>query len=602
MIEEPSGQLRPLFEGVTSRGLSIKDDPLSDFRRFLYMVWKHLGLPPPTPIQYDIANYLQKCAFSASSEDDMQRIIIEAYRGVGKSWITSAFVVWLLYMNPQLNIMVVSASKDRADDFTTFTLRLIYDIAILNHLIPERDQRQSKIAFDVGPARASHAPSVKSRGITGQLTGGRADIIIADDIEVPNNSATQLMRDNLSERVKEFDAILKPGGRVIFLGTPQTEMTIYNVLLTRGYKLRVWPARYPDDDKLSNYGLHLAPYIMDKIERGAKKNTSTDPDRFSDIDLMQRELSYGRSGFALQFMLDTRLSDAEKFPLKLNDLIVMDIPVDQAPATIAWAGSRDYMIGDLPAVGLTGDIYHKPMMLSTEWLPFTGSVMSIDPSGRGADETGYAVVKMLNSNLYVPEAGGLSGGYSAETLKELVEIAKRQKVNMVVVEDNFGDGMFVELIKPYFRQAGYPVTIEGIRSSKSKEQRIIDVLEPVVNQHRLVVSRKVIQQDFDSTRDLPPEKALAYQLFYQFTRITREKGALVHDDRLDALAMAVAYWVEQMALDQEEQLGKHREDLLQAEIDKTKKAMEMGLAVTIGALSGSLERHENLAGVNTRFR
>ena len=83
---------------------------------------------------------------------------------------------------------------------------------ILAHLIPDDDQRQSKISFDVKPAAASHAPSVKSVGITGQLAGSRADIIIADDIEVPNNSMTQGQRDKLSEAVKEFDAILKPNG------------------------------------------------------------------------------------------------------------------------------------------------------------------------------------------------------------------------------------------------------------------------------------------------------------------------------------------------------------------------------------------------------
>jgi hypothetical protein len=73
-------------------------------------------------------------------------------------------------------------------------------------------------------------------GITGQLTGSRADLIIADDVESANNSQTQLMRDRLSETVKEFDAIIKPKvGRVIFLGTPQTEMSLYNDLDERGF-------------------------------------------------------------------------------------------------------------------------------------------------------------------------------------------------------------------------------------------------------------------------------------------------------------------------------------------------------------------------------
>ena len=157
---------------------------------------KPLTLPEPTPIQYDIADYLQS---------DDKRLVIEAFRGVGKSWITSAFVCHQLLLNPNRNILVVSASKTRADDFSTFTQRLISEMPLLQHLQPRDNQRHSKVSFDVAPARASHAPSVKSMGVTGQLTGSRADLIIADDVESANNSQTQLMRDRFSETVKEFD-------------------------------------------------------------------------------------------------------------------------------------------------------------------------------------------------------------------------------------------------------------------------------------------------------------------------------------------------------------------------------------------------------------
>ena len=159
---------------TTNTSYPWQNPKLSDFRAFLYVVWKHLALPDPTPLQYDIANYLQT---------GPKRKIIQAFRGVGKSWITSAYTLWRLYWNPQLNILVVSASKERADAFSTFTMRLISEMDLLAPLMPDfaRGQRSSKIAFDVGPARASHAPSVKSAGIFGQITGSRADIIIADD-------------------------------------------------------------------------------------------------------------------------------------------------------------------------------------------------------------------------------------------------------------------------------------------------------------------------------------------------------------------------------------------------------------------------------------
>ena len=161
---------------------------------------------------------------------------------------------------------------------------LINEIDVLAHLRPREDQRQSKVSFDVKPARASHAPSVKSLGITGQLTGSPSDLVIADDVESANNSATMGMRDKLSEQVKEFESILKPQGRIIFLGTPQTEMSLYNNLPNRGYKLRVWTARYPTEKQVNNFGATLAPFIRNTWSKDII-GKPTDAERFDEEDL-----------------------------------------------------------------------------------------------------------------------------------------------------------------------------------------------------------------------------------------------------------------------------------------------------------------------------
>lgn len=500
----------------------------------MFLVWKHLGLPEPTPVQYDIAYYLQ---------NGPRRSVIEAFRGVGKSWITSAFVCWLILNNPQLKILVVSASKERADAFSTFVKRLINEIPMLQHLKPQDGQRDSVIAFDVGPATPDHSPSVKSVGITGQITGSRADILIADDVEVPNNSSTQMMRDKLSEAVKEFDAILKPGGRILYLGTPQTEMSLYNQLPERGYEVRIWPALYPELQQVIKYQGKLAPMITKALEADSQNaGMPTDPRRFDEADLMERKSSYGKAGFALQFQLDTSLSDADRYPLKVSDLVIQNLNPTMGHLKVAWAAAPELCINDLPNVALTGDRFYRPMWHADDMSEYTGSVMSIDPSGRGKDETGYACVKALAGNLFLTEAGGITGGYEVDTLEALAYAAKRNQVKYIVIEANFGDGMFTQLLKPVLSRI-YPCTVEEVKHSTQKEARIIDTLEPVISSHRLIVDQRVIQKDFDSAKDVK------YSLFYQLTRITRERGALVHDDRLDALAIAVNYWGESMARD-----------------------------------------------------
>jgi len=536
---------------------------LRDFRNFLFVVWKHLGLPDPTELQYDIANYIQ---------DGPKRSVIMAFRGVGKSWICSAYVVHQLLLDPSKNILVVSASKSRSDDFSTFTLKIIHDIPVLHGLKPRDGQRFSKISFDVGMAPASHAPSVKSLGITSQLTGSRADIIVADDIEVPNNSSTQGMRDKLDEQVKEFEAIVKPldSSRIIFLGTPQCEDSIYNKLRERGYNTRIWTSEYIGTDANQKvYDGAVAPIIADSDQPIGR---TTEPLRFTDVDLEERKLSYGRSGYALQFMLNPRLSDTDRYPLKINDLIVHDLDNEVANEKYVWASGPDQTWSDdLPNVGFNGDRFFRPFETLGDLVPYTGSVMSIDPSGRGKDETAYAVVKMLNGHLFVHACNGIRGGYGENVLKELASIAKRYNVNEIIVESNMGDGMFTELFKPVINNV-YPVTINEVRHHIQKEKRIVDTLEPVLNAHKLIVDPNVIRRDFQSAQGYPIEQQTRYMLLYQLSRLTKDRGSLLQDDRLDALAIAIGYWVEQMAVNADLKINERKEELMEIELERFKRA------------------------------
>ena len=563
-------------------------EKLQDFRYFLILTWRHLNLPDPTPVQLEIAEYLQH---------GPRRKIIQAFRGVGKSWITSAYVVWRLRMDPQLKFLVVSASKDRADNFSTFTMRLITEMDILAPLRPDASQRNSKISFDVRPARADHAPSVKSVGVLGQMAGSRADEVVADDVEVPNNSFTQPMRDKLSEAVKEFDAILKPKGMITFLGTPQTEQSLYGTLEERGYSTCIWPARYPS--LRNNYGDRLAPKLAQRLlDELVSPKDPVDPERFNSIDLMEREASYGRSGFSLQFMLDTSLSDQDRYPLKLSDLIISSVNPEHAPEKVIWSNSPEYTLPELPCVGFNGDRYYRPAQEFGDWIEYTGSVMSIDPSGKGKDATGYAIVKMLNGNLFVSDAGGLIGGYDESVLTRLSKLARDHKVNTIIVEENFGGGMFAELLKPYLTRY-HPCAVENVRNNKTKEFRIIDTLEPVMNSHRLIIDRKVVEKDYRSNPNEAPERKLKLQLFYQMSRITRHKGSLVHDDILDALSGAVSYWTDYMSADEDRNIQSRKDELLHLHLDNWDSSLNKTITQT--ALGMTLEQIKQTNDSDTSF-
>ena len=559
-----------------------------DFKLFLQALWDQLDLPQPTRAQYAIADYLQ---------NGPKRLQIQAFRGVGKSWITGAFVLWTLFKDPEKKIMIISASKERADNMSIFLQKLIIETPWLKHLQPKSDDsRWSRISFDVN-CSPHQAPSVKSVGITGQLTGSRADLMILDDIEVPGNSMTELMREKLLQLCTEAESILTPkdDSRIMYLGTPQTTFTVYRKLAERSYRPFVWPARYPRS--LANYEGLLAPQLQEDIDAGADAWEVTDPDRFDADDLIDREASMGRSNFMLQFMLDTSLSDAEKFPLKMADLIVTSVNPKEAPDAIVWCSDPVNVIKELPTVGLPGDYFYKPMQLQGEWGPYTETICAVDPSGRGSDETAACYLSQRNGFIYLHEMRAYRDGYSDKTLLDILRGCKKYNATSLVIETNFGDGIVSELFRKHLQQTKQNIFVEEIRANVRKEDRIIDSLEPVLNQHRLIVNRSVIDWDYASNQDSPPESRLLYMLFYQMSRMCREKGAVKHDDRLDVLAMGVKYYTDALAISAYEQVKLREREEFQDILDTWKDDPQS--AANHMVLGMNLEQRRAARGINS---
>jgi hypothetical protein len=331
-------------------------------------------------------------------------------------------------------------------------------------------------------------------------------------------------------------------------------------LAERNYRPFVWPARYPRKNTLSKYDGLLAPQIQEDLDSGAEPWDCTDPDRFDNEDLLQREASMGRSNYLLQFQLDTSLSDAAKFPLKMADLVVTSVNPTEAPDACVWCADPRNVIKELPTVGLPGDYFYSPMQLQGEWTPYSETICSVDPSGRGTDETAAAYLSQKNGFIYLHEMRAYRDGYSDNTLLDILRGCKKYNASTLLIESNFGDGIVSELFKKHIQQTKQHIFIEETRANVRKEDRIIDSLEPVLNQHRLVVNKSVIEWDYASNKDAAPEERLLYMLFYQMSRMCREKGAVKHDDRLDCLAQGVKYYTDALSISAQEAINTRKKE------------------------------------------
>jgi hypothetical protein len=169
---------------------------------------------------------------------------------------------------------------------------------------------------------------------------------------------------------------------------------------------------------------------------------------------------------------------------------------------------------------------------------------------------------------YLLDAGGRLGGVSDDFWKQLATTAKTYGVNEILVETNFGGlEVYSQILKPYLTKAEAQCRIEPIRSNQRKELRIIDTLAPVLQTHRLAVDRRVVEKDGELVKNAKDDRDVSYSLFFQMTRLTHDRGSLLHDDRLDALAMAVQWFQEQAAQDQRMRAQDRMKEYLEASLE-----------------------------------
>ena len=513
---------------------------VSNFPKFTIYMFEQMGLPQPSEAQLMIASYL-------GNADDPDKMLL-ALRGLGKSLFAQLFVIWRLLRNPNEHILVISGSSKRSKNFTNFCLSMMRSVPLLKHMFPRSDQRRASDHFDINGSKPSDSPNMYAAGIGTGLAGFRATIIVSDDIEQPTNSRTPEARETITHFFNEAINLLisddDGDGEVLILGTYQSTESIYLGIESGGYKVMIIPSQYPE--KRHKYGKRLAPYIQARVDAHPELIGSAVDARFNETVLKRRKLKIGNSAFQLQYNLDPSDSDETKFPLKLRDLIISDIDDETNPVKVVYSSVKK--IYSLKHNGFITDYFVPPGWQSEERSPFSYVVMSIDPSGRGADETGYSIGGLLNGKIYVLDNGGLPGGYDEVAFDSIEALCKRYKVNTIVIESNFGDGAFMHMLQP--RISGQ--RIEEVRSIKQKELRIIETLEPIMNQHRLIFNRDIFEKD--------NEGKAHYSLSYQLTHITRAKGCLKHDDRIDSLEMLVSHMMEYLAVNQDEGLAMHQQN------------------------------------------
>lgn len=505
--------------------------------------------------------------------------MVMAQRGEAKSTLAALYAVWRLVQRPSCRVLVVSGGEKQASEVATLIIRLITSWDILEYLRPDRmaGDRTSVEGFDVHFALKGldKSPSVACVGITANLQGKRADLLIADDIETQKNGLTVVQREQLLLLSKDFSSICTHGD-ILYLGTPQTKDSIYNTLPGRGFTVRIWPGRFPTAEEQEKYGERLAPFLSSRIAadpsitRGGgldgSKGQPADPQRYTESVLCDKELDQGPEGFQLQYMLDTSLADAARQQLKLADLLVANYDWELLPEVQVHQAAPKYKVPlgiDFPIAQTT---MYYPVAIDCAFVkPKDAPMMYLDPAGGGTDEIGGGISVPLGPYIHLLDVFGLKGGLTEANTDIIIKRALKYRVSFIKCESNMGHGLFEINLRSEIEKASRDeqeydraeraylkeLGVTGEYSTGQKERRIIDSFVSATQRHKIVFHKAVFESDTECSKQHTIEKRVQYSMFYQFANITTDRGSLPHDDRLEAAAGAVRHWKGVLAIDED---------------------------------------------------
>lgn len=530
----------------------------SEFEDFADLGMRFLGYTL-TDMQRDIARYMQY---------GPRQSMVAAQRGEAKSTLAALFAVWRLIQDWNEWVLIVSGGETQASEVALLVIQLIERWGILCYLRPDRSRgdRTSYEHYDIhcDLRTVSKSPSVACVGITAQLQGKRATLLIPDDIETTNNSLTATNREILLLRSKEFGAICVDG-KILYLGTPQTKDSIYRTLSTRGYEMRIWPGRIPTLDEEIRYGATLAPYILDLITQGAARSgygvdgtrgQASDPQRYDEDLCVEKELEFGPEGYQLQYMLDTTLSDAMRTRIKLSDAIVAALGTDAAPDTLFYAAAPQNRVQSVPD-SVKQEVLYSLAGSGQLMLPYQHKMMIVDPAGNGGDEVAFACGGALNSYIHLFGVGGLQGGLSEENCNVLIDYCEEFGITDIVMEANMGHGTAsMVLLNIIAKRKLTHIGVRDIYAKGQKERRIIDTLGPVFRRHKFVLHERAIEMDTEYLSQYSRDKRNLYSLLFQLSGITYDRGSLAKDDRADAVAHLVNELKGYLSADEEKEAEK----------------------------------------------
>lgn len=446
------------------------------------------GMKTPT-LHRDMAAWLEE-----RWRTGVKELLLLAFRDSGKSTITGLFCAWLLYQAADRRVMVLAADTHLAKKMVRTVKRIIERHPDCKGMKPAKPELWGAEEFAIARDKVGRDPSMVAKGITANVTGSHADIVVCDDVEVPNSCDTADKRDELRQRLAEIAYVLSPGGTQLYIGTPHAFQSIYSrkahgeageeVPFLDGFDRLEMPIYHPD-------------------------GTSAWPERFPVAAIERIRKRSGANKFASQMMLMPMSLESGR--LDVDRLLPYDTDL-----SLPKAGSGYHRLGSV-----------RLRTLRVWWDPALGLR---DKKRRKAGDGSVAVALaedgegnfFVHRALYLSVPVGREADAGKAQCTELALLLRELAVPIVHVETN-GIGAFLpETLRGVLAELGVKAQVLGQKSSLAKVDRILGAIDAPLHDGRLHAHASVIDGPLGrEMREWRP-------------------GGKGPDDGLDALAGAIA--------------------------------------------------------------
>lgn len=164
-----------------------------------------------------------------------------------KSHMVATWCAWIIARHPEVTILYVSATAGLAET-QLFAIKNIVGSKVFARYFPEyiNPQEGQRTKWNSTTLTIDHIKrqeegirdaTIEVAGLTTNTTGWHADIVVADDLVVPENAYTEDGRESVRKKASQFTSIRNAGGFTLACGTRYHPDDIYATWKAQEYEI-----------------------------------------------------------------------------------------------------------------------------------------------------------------------------------------------------------------------------------------------------------------------------------------------------------------------------------------------------------------------------